>query len=390
MITFEEALSIIRSVPVFPETEAIGFSEVAGRVLASDVYAVNPMPPFDKSAVDGFACRSIDVGQPLRVIGMIAAGESGLLAIEPGTCARIMTGAPVPDGADRILMIEDCQIDNDYVMYQGKQVSSNICFQGEDIMPGQKMLPAGLMLAPQHIAVLATLGKTRVDVFCKTRVGIISTGNELVEPDIEPGPGMIRNSNSWQLFSQVLQAGGVANYYGIASDRLDDTIKKLTIAAQENDLVLLSGGVSAGDFDFVPEAMKQCGFEILFDSVAVQPGRPTTLASNGRKYMLGLPGNPVSSFVQYHLLGRILQQRMSGLDYKETVITVKTGSAFRRKKAERKSFYPIAFSPEGKVIPLEYHGSAHINSLSHASGFIAMEQGVTLIEEGSEVVVRLI
>lgn len=389
MISFEEALHIVSTLPVKPVVETIPFENANGRILSENVFADMDMPPFDKSAVDGFACRSEDVATPLEIIETVAAGQMPTKTVVQGTCIRIMTGAPVPNGANRILMVEDCELSKNTIVYKGKSKAINICFLGEDVRKGAQMLDAGTFIEPQHIAVLAEMGKVNPSVFKQISVGVMSTGDELVEPHQVPKSSQIRNSNSWQLMAQIRKAGGLPRYYGIVSDSFDQTVVTLWKATNENDLVFLSGGVSAGEFDFVPKAMQKLGFDILFDSIAVQPGRPTTLAQNGHKFIFGLPGNPVSSFVQFHLLGQILLKRMTGGVPKQIVISGITGKAITRRKADRKSFYPVYIDEAGKVNTVEYNGSAHINSLSNAVGFISMEIGEFEIAEGSRIDVRL-
>ncbi len=389
MISFEEALHIVSTIPSGMPSEAVLFHEALGRIAATDVISEISMPPFNKSAVDGFACRSMDVSSKMSIIETVAAGQLPQKVITPGTCIRIMTGAPVPEGATTVLMVEDCEVNGDELIYRGNSGAANICFQGEDISAGDILIKAGTLLEPQHIAILASLGQVEINVFRQARVGVLSTGNELVEPHEELSPSKIRNSNSWQLMAQIRLAGGIPKYYGIVPDDFDATRSAMQHALSECDIIMLSGGVSAGDFDFVPAAMKELGFSIVFDSLAVQPGRPTTLAVNKHQYIFGLPGNPVSSFVQFHLLGRVLMLRLAG--WNPVIRTIKgiTGVAFRRKKAQRKSFLPVTLDHNGRLVPVPYNGSAHINALLEAIGVIAMDQGINEIPEGAETDVRL-
>jgi molybdopterin molybdotransferase len=390
MISFNEAFEIVCTLPVFNTTETVPFDKSTDRILAENIFSDIDMPPFDKSAVDGFACRKEDVACQMKIIETVPAGKLPQKEIVKNTCIRIMTGAPLPVGADIVLMVELCDVNDEMVLFKGKASNSNIAYKGEDIKTGALLMQASLQIKPQHIAVLAAVGKTEIEVFKKINVGVISTGNELVEPFYKPSEAQIRNSNSWQLVSQVEKHGGKPKYYGIASDDFNETVNTLQNAVNENDLVLLSGGVSAGDFDFVPKAMNQIGFDILFDSIAVQPGRPTTLAKKDKKFIIGLPGNPVSYFIQFELLGSVLMGRMMGKSVETKVIKGIVGSDFKRKKAERKSFYPVSIDNMGNLVPLEYHGSAHINSLINAVGFISLEIGQYEIKKGTEIDVRLL
>jgi len=389
MISFEEAYDIVSSQPVIAGTETIRFDMASGRILAEDVCSDMEMPPFDKSAVDGFACRIDDISQPMKIIETVPAGNMPSMQVVEGTCIRIMTGAPVPDGADMVLMVEHCDVADEVVLYKGTSRNSNIAYRGEDMKTGALLIGASTLVSPQHIAVMAAVGKTEIKVFSQIRAGVMSTGSELVEPDFKPSLAQIRNSNSWQLMAQITSHGGIPKYYGIIPDDFDQTLLALKKAIEDNDIVFLSGGVSMGEFDFIPAALREAGFEILFDSVAVQPGKPTTLARRDNKYIVGLPGNPVSSFVQFELLGSVLMNRIGGGIKDTVVVRAKTNIAFNRKKAERKSFYPVCFNANGYVASLEYHGSAHINSLLNAVGVVAMDIGVKEIPAETEVDVRL-
>lgn len=390
MIQFEKAHSIIENLDVkHPPVEEIDYMDSANRILAEDVLSDMNMPPFDKSAMDGFACKQVDIKKPLIIIETIAAGQWPEKTIEKGTCARIMTGAPVPKGADIVLMIENCEeIEDNKILYTGTSKAGNICFLGEDIKANDVIIPAGKMIKPQHIAVMAAVGKTKVRVYEKLKLAVLSTGDELVEPSVLPAASQIRNSNSWQLMSQIRRAGAEPMYFGIVADNMKDTKEKLSAALAKTDIVFVSGGVSSGDYDYVPLIMKELGLDILFDSVAVQPGRPTTLAVGNGKFVFGLPGNPVSSFIQFELLGKKLLYRMSNLLHKDRIVKCVLGKTISRKKAKRKSFYPVYFNENGEIIPLEYHGSAHINSLNDAEAVIAMGIGVYEIEKGALADVR--
>ncbi|MBN2729761.1 MAG: molybdopterin molybdotransferase MoeA [Bacteroidales bacterium] len=390
MISFEEARRIILETPVkVKEAEEIDFMDSMNRVLAEDIRSDMNMPPFDKTAVDGFACRKSDISKPLKVIEHVPAGQMPQKEIGEGECSKVMTGAPVPKGADMVLMVEDCEeLADSYIQYTGTSKSGNICFLAEDIAKNDVVLPANTLIKSQHIAVMAAVGATKIKVFSKVKAAILSTGDELVEPQVKPGSSQIRNSNSWQLLTQVKRAGADAEYMGIVLDTMDDTREKLSKAIENSDIVFLSGGVSSGDYDYVPVIMKELGLEILFDSIAVQPGRPTTLAAGKGKFVFGLPGNPVSSFVQFELLGKMLMARMNNIEMPDRIVKCVCGADFTRKKAKRKSFYPVKLNEKGEIVPIEYHGSAHINSLNDAEGAIAMDIGVMEIKKGTLTDVR--
>lgn len=389
MITHDEALKIILSSSSTVQSEIAELRNVSGRILAEDVISDINMPPFNKSAVDGYACRREDLPGPLKVREVIMAGMIPEFEILPGTCSKIMTGAPVPVGADTVVMIEDTESrEDDTIVFTADKTGSNICLIGEDITEGEMVLKAGTLLKSWHIGILATVGIKNVPLYRKVNIGIITTGNELVEPGHNLVPGKIRNSNAYQLLGSCSNLPVTARYYGIVSDNLNETTDVLTHSISENDIVLLTGGVSMGDFDFVPQALTQTGMNILFDSVAMQPGRPLTYATNGEKHCFGLPGNPVSSFLQFELSVKPLIYKLMGHDIKPVIIPLQAAVPFVRKKTGRKSFYPVELTSDNKIKPINYHGSAHINAFADAFGIIAMEQGVGEIKQGEFVNVR--
>ncbi|MEI7492836.1 MAG: gephyrin-like molybdotransferase Glp [Bacteroidota bacterium] len=392
MIPFEEALNIVLSNSIPSGEEEVETGSAAGRVLSRDVFSDIDMPPFDKSAVDGFACRMQDAGcgMDLRVIEAIPAGAVPLKVISPGECSRIMTGGMLPQGADAVIMVEDTEISSaNTIKFAKDKTAKNICYRAEDIKNGQKVLEKGTLIEPAHFAVLASVGKTGIQVARQPHIGIISTGNELVEPVRKPAGAQIRNSNAWQLLAQARQIPALGSYYGIADDSLEELKDKISMGLHEADIVILTGGVSMGDFDYVPEAMESLGAEILFRSVAIQPGRPTVFARIRDQFIFGLPGNPVSSFVLFELLVKPFVLKMMGCTEAPRVCAIPMGVDFSRKKSSRKSVIPVTVDG-GAVFPLEYHGSAHINAYTKASGMMIMDIGQTEIKKGESVNVRLL
>lgn len=384
MIIFEEALSIINNTRVSCTTEHVSLEISAGRILAEDVYSDVEMPPFDKAAVDGFACRRADLHGLLEVIEVIPAGKKPEKAVTAGKCSRIMTGAMVPEGADTIIMVEHTEETEDgSVRFLKEKTSANIAYRAEDVKLGQQVLNKGTLLRPQHIAILAAVGIPEPLVYRKPVIGIISTGDELTEPENKPRTGQIRNSNAWQLMAQANQLGLKTVYTGIAADTPESVKKHIQEAFDKSDIVLLTGGVSMGDFDHVPEVMQKLGVEIQFKSIAVQPGRPTVFGIRDEKFIFGLPGNPVSSFVQFELLVKQLIYRIMGHQFKPVVLRLPMASDYTRKKAERKSFIPVKINENGMIEPIEYHGSAHIHAYEEAGGMMAVEIGEAKITKGA-------
>ncbi|MFO7574515.1 MAG: molybdopterin molybdotransferase MoeA [Bacteroidales bacterium] len=391
MIKFEEGLALVLQHAVSCGSETVSFIASAGRVLASDVISDIDMPPFNKTAVDGYACRKEDIAMELKVLEVINAGKHPQKSITRGTCSKVMTGAPVPDGSDFVFMVEDALMGKDSrVKYTGSSNKDNIARMGEDVRRGDIVLRKGKIIRPQDVAVMASVGCTLVTVSRMPRVGIISTGSELVEPSSRPGLSQIRNSNAYQLLAQSERAGATGRYYGIAIDDEEVTYRMLNQAIEENDVVLLTGGVSMGDFDFVPEVLKRAGVEIIFDRMAVQPGKPTTFGIHKNSVVFGLPGNPVSSFVQFEILVRPLFMKMMECEWKPPQWELPMETTYRRKRVSRMGWIPVKITDDGGVVPVEYHGSAHISALPLADGILSVPIGISTIERGTRVHVRQI
>lgn len=390
MIPFEEALDIVmRSVRPMG-SERVDFTSSLNRVLAEDVCSDIDMPPFDKSAMDGYACRREDLDGALRVVEIIPAGQSPRKSIHEHECSKIMTGAMLPAGADCVIKIEDTEIGADgEVWYRGGRISrTNISLRAEDIKNGDIVLSKGTRIRPQEIAILATVGCTRPLVACLPRVGVIATGSELLNPGEAIYGSKIRNSNGFQLVAQARSAGAVATNYGIAEDAEESLDAVLLKGLAENAVLIISGGVSVGDFDLVPDIMKRNGLNIRFDRVAIQPGKPLTFGYTEHSVCFGLPGNPVSTFVLFEIMVRPFLAAMTGNTAPPFEIALRLGEKISRKHTERRAFIPVVRVDPGTVVPVEYHGSAHIGALCRADGLISLPVGVGELDKGSVVHVR--
>jgi molybdopterin molybdotransferase len=371
--------------------ESISFTSSLGRVLACDIVSDMDMPPFNKSTVDGFACRRDDLKSELAVIETIPAGKKPQKKVSGGECSRIMTGAPLPEGTDCVVMVEETEIlPSGKMKFNGTYQKTNISLQGEDIKKGDVVLKSGRFIKPQDIAVMATVGATSVLVGKQPVTGIISSGDELVEPGSVPDSSQIRNSNAYQLIAQVQRTSCQTRYYGIARDDEDDTFNIVSKAVAECDILLMTGGVSMGDFDFVPSVMERAGIKILFSRVRVQPGKPTTFGVHPKCLVFGLPGNPVSSFIQFELLVKPLIYKMMGADWTPLTMDLIMEEDFRRRSVDRQGFIPVIITSAGGIRLIDYHGSAHINSLTYADGIISIPAGISEIKKGEKVSVRQI
>lgn len=390
MIPFEESVSIVINSAITLEEESVPLQEACGRVLYRDVSSDIDIPPFNKSAMDGYACRSEDIGRPLKVIETIPAGYTPQKTVGDGECSKIMTGGIVPEGSDCVVMIEHTEIKDDLVIVNKKSSDRNICYKAEDIQKGDRVLQKGTLVTPAEIAVLASVGCDPVPVSRKPVLGIIATGNELVQPSQEPKSAQIRNSNSYQLYSQIEQAGCKPVYLGI----IEDSPEAIGAAIDQNisnvDIFLLSGGVSMGEFDYVPGVLQEKGFRLLFQKVAIKPGKPTVFGKKENKFVFGMPGNPVSTFIIFEMLVKPFCYKLMGANYSYKMVKAKLAETIKRKKSERLSFIPVVVNKNGEIGLVKYHGSAHIHSLTKANGILSIPVSVNEIKAGESVSVIFI
>jgi molybdopterin molybdotransferase len=391
MITFEEAYGTVMKYVFETESETIPFSDTWGRILDENIASDIDMPPFNRSAVDGYACSRIDLTNDLDVIEVIPAGKEPLRTVGEKQCSKVMTGAIVPDGCDVVFMIEDSEILQDgRIRFTGIDPKLNISYKGEDVRRDDVVIRKGKRIQPQDIALLASVGHTSVRVKKRPVVGIISTGDELIDPSGYPAVSQIRNSNASQLAAQVKRAGGAAVDYGIAPDNETVTFEIIEKSIKESDIVIITGGVSMGDFDFVPSVLGRAGVKIQFDRVNVQPGKPTTFGTHSKAVVFGLPGNPVSSFIQFELLVRPFINKMMGYTWIPLEYGLPLGIDFDRKSSGRLGFIPVTINMNKEVIPVNFHGSAHLAALSDTEGIIAMKPGIQSLKKGEIVNVRQI
>jgi len=388
MLKFKQALEIVLDNAQPLPVEKIKLSESYNRILGEDFVASIEMPPFDKSAVDGYACREEDMDYPLKVIGEIAAGEASDLSPQKGECVRIMTGAKIPKDTNFVVMLEDTEEEEkDVIKVTRKSSKNNICLLAEDVQEGTILLKKGTRLKAQQIAILASQGEMFPRVFFKPNVGIICTGDELKEPGEEINAYQIYNSNAYQLIAQLTEIGATPNYYGISMDSEAQLKLSLEKAIKENEIVLFTGGASVGYYDFVPDIIAESGAKIFFKTIAVQPGKPTLFAKKDRTAIFALPGNPVSTLVQTELLIKPYLLACMQAKRKEWELELPMGADFSRRKTKRMVWIPVNIK-DGKVYPVEYHGSAHINSYAEADGIIALEVNQSELKKGSIVNVR--
>ena len=398
----DEALSLILDIAqrIYPgpATEIVPLDAALGRALVSGVASPIDHPPFDKSAMDGFAFSGVAGEGPYRVIDSVPAGKSSGAELKSGQAIRIMTGAPVPRGTDavqRIEWTEEAGFDADglpLVRFTKVEAFDNIIRKGENLAAGSRLLSPRILSA-QDIGILASGGFSEAEVALRPRVAVVSTGDEVEAPGTPLSGASIYDSNGPQLCAQARAAGAAIRYHGIARDRRDDLRTVFSRALDESDLVLVSGGVSMGDLDLVPSVLVDLGVDVVFHSLAMRPGKPTFFGTRGATAVFGLPGNPVSTFVNFEVLVKPCLFRAAGLAYVPPVIRARLGSPLSRKGSDRVEFLPatLGVSPEGMVAtPLGYRGSSMITVLAEADILLRMELGQSRIEKGEMVDARLI
>jgi len=390
MIAIEEAEEILNRITCRPETEEVPLIDSLGRVLGQDIVSRISMPPFDKSAMDGYALRSDDDSRTFKIVEIIAAGSVPVKTINKGECAKIMTGAMVPPGADRVIKVEVTEEKDGMMTITGKDKRENICYLGEDVKPGDMILNAGHLIRPPEVGIIASMGLNSVTVNKRPTVGIVTTGSEIKEPGRELEPGQIYNSNAYSISAQVKQTGALVKYEGIVSDQVEIIKQKIKKLLTETQMILISGGVSMGDYDYVPQILTDLGVQLHFDQVAIQPGKPTVFGTRGDTLVFGMPGNPVSTFIVFEVFVKPVLYRTMGFNYTPSIIKGVMNKDFKRKRTVRTAYIPVRFNKENKVEPVEYHGSAHLTALSTAHGLLKVPRGVQQVLKGSTVYVRQI
>lgn len=364
--------------------------EAAGHTLAEDIYATTDIPAYEQSSMDGYAFSFADKDQPLTIIGEMAAGATTQLIIQPGQATRIFTGGPLPIGADTVVMQEKVSVDNGILTIQDDQLQQggHVRNKGAEVSNGALAIHQGCYLTPAAIGFLAGIGETEVKVYPAATVSIIITGNELIEPGQSLGFGQVYQSNSYML-DTALRSAGISQV--IAAREADDPValqRVLENALQQTDVVLLTGGVSVGDYDFVVQAAAKCGVEQAFHRVKQKPGKPLYFGTLNNKLVFGLPGNPssvLSCFYQYVLPALdLLSQRPSSIQ--STV--ARLGSDYQ-KNAGLTHFLKGNYK-EGKAWPLGAQESFRLSSFAQANCLIQLAEEQTVFREGDEVTVYLL
>jgi molybdopterin molybdotransferase len=301
-----------------------------------------------------------------------------------------MTGAPLPTGADRVVIWEHTEEREGTLRVVTRSAADNIRRQGEQVRAGERVLTAGTRISPAVLAALASVGCVSVPVAVRPRIGLIATGDELVPPAGTPTGAQIRETNNSQLGAQTRRMHCPARDYGIAEDTAEALERALRQALTECDVILFSGGVSQGDFDFVPEVLRRNGVRLEFEQVAIKPGKPTVFGQTGTQYVFGLPGNPVSTFVVFEMLVKPFLYALMGHRYLPPSVRAPLAAGLTRRKADRLEFFPVTLGADGTVVRQEYAGAAHIHAYVQAHGMASLPPGVTSLPQGAPISVVLL
>lgn len=405
LMTFDEAKKVIDE---RLRRKALGGEEIAlldayNRVLAEDVVASLNIPPFNRSTVDGYAVKAADTfgaeeNQPvqLRICGSVSVGEQPKITVNQGEAAEIVTGAPIPEGADAVVMVEDTDRDGGLLrVYRAVTRDENVMKKGSDIKKGEVVLKAGQVLGASEVGVLAALGLTTAKVFKVPVVAVLSTGAEVTEPGKALLAGKIYDINAYSLSTAVRESGGMPVYLGVVPDDKTALRAALQQALASADMVVTSGGVSVGPKDLTPQTVAELGEPgLLVCGIAVKPGKPTTVALVGEKPVFALPGHPASALLMFHLLVRPVIQRMSGrtvLENKE----VKALAGTRMFSARgRRTFVMVKLKRDELkrlvAVPVETGASGAITTLAKAEGFVEIPENQQFVDADEEVTVTLL
>jgi molybdopterin molybdotransferase len=374
-LTFEQARArVLEQVTCSTVPETASLDDAVGRVLAQDLHADRDYPPFPRSARDGFAVRAADLPGRLRVIGEVPAGGHFDGTVQPGEAVEIMTGAPLPAGTDAVVMLEHTTLEGDEVSIERPaSAGDNFTEPGAEAASGDVVLTRGTRIGMTEVALLATIGVTTVPVFARPRVAILATGDELVPVHEAPAPWQIRNSNAHALAAQVARAGGCPHILPVARDNAEST-QPLIERGLDSDLLLLSGGVSAGKYDIVERVLAHLGAEFFFDRVLIQPGQPLVFGRAGGTFFFGLPGNPASTMVTFELFARAALEILGGQVGPALPITLARLTDEFKQRPGLTRFLPARLGPDRpEVTPIRWSGSGDVPAMCRANAFLVSD-----------------
>ena len=387
MISLAEALDIVEQKlsGITLPTEIIPVRQALGRTIVEDQVSLIDVPPFNKSAMDGYAIREGEELDEYTVIETVPAGDVPQKHLTSDTAIKVMTGAPVPDGTAKVIMIEQTSLSDEKVRILSHTQESNICPKGQDVRAGDTVLNAPATLGPSEIGNLISVGITKVRVARQVRAAILATGNEIVNDPGELQPGKIMNANRPMLESLCRKYSLEIVSSRDVPDNRDATVSALREALRTSDIIIFSGGVSAGDYDYVADAINMAGLNLLFSRIAVKPGKPMTFTSLDEKVVFGLPGNPIAVFLMFHIFVLHAARLMTGIKTGARYVKLPLASDYNRRNADRMAFLPCKLTQDGLLEQLEYHGTAHLRALLGCDGFLVVPKDVTEIKSGERV-----
>jgi molybdopterin molybdotransferase len=372
MISLKNAFAIVDTTikPFFGATEILAIGQALGRVIAEDQVARVNLPPFDKATMDGYALMESDTNKFYKIVEVVAAGASATQKLTAAIAIKIMTGAPVPDNTKLVIPIENTEVQGDMLKIIALPKAPNIAKFSEDVKIGDLIMPRATRIKPVEIANLIACGITTVKVFKRPRVTIITTGDEIVDDIANITYGKIMNSNGPMIQALCEQYGlDVVRNITVGDDL--NTLAK-TLQGTDADLIILSGGVSVGDFDFVAEALQKIAFTVHFNKLAVKPGRPLTFATKNNVIAFGLPGNPIAVFLMFRLFVLRALLRMIAAPVKNDVVYLPLAQDYKKPSTDRVEYVPCKIQADGTLFPIAFHGSAHLTVLLNCDGFFAV------------------
>lgn len=401
MINVEEAIRIIFAETEVLEIETVDILSSLSRILAEDIYSKDNLPPFDKSAMDGYAIKSKDTEESstekpvkLKIKGIIKAGDFYKDEVHYGEAVKIMTGAPLPKGADAVIQIEKVKdLNNEVIISEPVSNGKNILKIGEEIKVGQLAISSGKKIRPAEIGLLASLGYSKVKVYKIPKIILLSTGDELVGIEEQLTPGKVRNCNEYSLWALVKNLGAEVKSYGVIKDDMELIFKKIKEAFEEGDIIISSGGASVGDYDFIYDSLRKLEADIKFNAIAIKPGKPVTFAKYKNKLFFGLPGNPLSVINTFEQFVNPAIKKMIGS--REMVIDefpVILADDFKSKNGRDNYIYVSIRKENGSYYAYNVgsQGSNKLLTISKSNGVIVIDKNTSIAKAGDVVNGRFI
>ncbi|MFC1562862.1 gephyrin-like molybdotransferase Glp [candidate division KSB1 bacterium] len=401
MIAYGEAIEVVLKNTRKLGTETVEIISSVERVLREDIYSDIDNPPFDNSEMDGYAVKAQDTKNAsklnpviLKISDTIPAGKITAYKLKKGETACIMTGAQIPEGANAVIKVEDTKNISENEIEINKNISkgNHIRYKGEDLQKGELILKNGIRITPPIISLLAMVGKKYVKVSQKPRVGILITGDELVEPEITPPPGKIRNCSAYYLYSQIIKEGGIPSYYGIIKDNYAEIKEKIYEILNLSDILITTGGVSVGKYDYVSKIFEELDVDIKFRKVAIKPGKPTVFGTKNSNIIFGLPGNPVSTIITFTKFVSPCISKMMGIESSQRKIIPCISDENISLEKGRKNFVRVRVEKRNNQIYAKTTGaqaSARLKSIIKAEGIMLLSEQKNEVKKGEMVLVEL-